>query len=203
MTGYDGSKQMAEYAAGRLSHLGNQARVVHGDLRDFKIPRKFDIAISMNAVFQYLMRCEDVAAHLRCVSDALTAKGLYLISLPTPQDFFVHPPDSIVSRWSGSKNDITVAVDWTYRQKSIDRSNQTFAGLARFIVTYAAEKHLLWMPYKYRMFFSQEIYALIALSGCFDIGEIYGAFDVNKHYTRMRKPKVMNVLLQKKRWDKL
>ncbi len=89
-------------------------------------------------------------------------------------------------------------MDWTYRQKTIDWSDQTFVGLARITVTDGADDHRLWMPYKYRIFFPQEIYVLIALSGCFDIVEIYGAFDVHRRYHRMKKPEWMNVLLQKK-----
>lgn len=199
VTGYDASPQMVEYAASRLARCGAGAYVFEADLRDFETPRKSDMAFAVNGVFQYLLTVKDVVRHLQCVAKALKTRGLYLVCLPAPQELIAHPPGSLVSRWSESRKGITVDVDYTYRQQSIDWPTQTFSGLARIGVREAVTSRVLWMPYKYRVFFLREIETLVALSGCFEIVEIYGAYDVDRVYRKMRKPRAMNVLLRKTR----
>jgi SAM-dependent methyltransferase len=197
VTGYDASLEMVEYAARRLSRWGEKAHVFRGDLRDFRTTRKSDMAICMNGSFQHLYSVDDVVRHLDCVARSLKRHGLYLVSLPAPEELITEPPGSIVSRWSRSRGEITVEVDWTYRQERMDWVTQTFSGLARITARETGRSRLLWMPYRYRVFFLEEFKALVALSRCFEVVEVYGDLDVDRIYSRMRKPKAMNVLLRK------
>lgn len=197
--GYDLSPEMVKYSKTRLEQTAARFHVFKADLRDFTTRRKYDMAICMNGSFQYLITIEDVVRHLRCVSNALENDGLYLISLPYPEDFFLNPPGSIKSEWSETRDGITVAVNWTYRQDPIEWSTQTFSGLAKIEVNDNGHELSLEMPYQYRIFFPQEISALVYLSGCFEIIHIYGNFHLGKTYGKMRQARFMNALLRKTR----
>jgi SAM-dependent methyltransferase len=197
--GYDLSPQMVKYSNTRLAQITAHFHVFRADLRDFAARCKYDMAICMNGSFQYLMTVEDVVRHLKCVANVLEDGGLYLISLPAPEDFLLNPPGSIKSEWSETRDAITVAVYWTYRQDPIDWNTQTFSGLAKIKVNDSGHELSIEMPYRYRIFFPQEISALVHLSGCFEIIHIYGDFHLGRTYGKTRQPRAMNVLLGKAR----
>lgn len=200
--GYDLSPEMVEYTRARLSCFTDSFQVFKADLRDFRTKYKYDMAICMNGSFQYLMTVEDVVHHLQCVGDALMDNGLYLIALPSPEEFFLKPPGSITSKWTEIRNDIEVKVNWTYQQNPIEWSTQTFSGLAKINLDDNGKKLSLEMPYCYRIFFLQEIESLVHLSGCFKIEYVYGDYHLGRNYRKMRRAKHMIVLLRKVRTNK-
>ena len=195
--GYDQSAEMVDYAGARLSHFTNNSHVFKADLRDFKTEYKYDMGICTNGSFQYLMTVEDVVRHLRCVGNTLVDNGLYLIVLPSPVEFFLKPPGSINSQWSEIRDGIEVMVNWTYRQSPIEWSTQTFSGFAKIDVDDNGNKLSFEMPYRYRIFFLQEIEALVHLSGCFKIEYVYGDYHLGRNFRKMRQAKDMIVLLRK------
>jgi len=197
--GYDLSSEMAEYARARLARIPARSDVFAADLRDFTTRRRYDMAICMNGSFQHLMTAEDVVRHLNCVAHALKDGGLYLISLPAPEDFFRNPPGTIASEWRETRGRVTVAVNFTHRQTPFEWSTQTFSGLAKIEVNDNDRKLSIDMPYRYRIFFLQEIRALVDVSGCFEIVHIYGDFHLGRTYGRTRQPQFMNVVL---RWHR-
>ena len=195
--GYDLSPQMVKYSGARLAQITARSHIFRADLRDFTTRRKYDMAICMNGSFQYLMTVKDVVHHLKCVANALEDGGLYLISLPAPEYFFLEPPGSKKSEWSETQDAITVAVNFTYRQCPFEWSTQTFSGLAKMKVNDRGNELSLEMPYQYRIFFPQEISALVHLSGCFEIIHIYGDFHLSRTYGKTQQSSFMNVLLGK------
>lgn len=197
VSGYDASPQMVEYAGTRLSSAGVSSHVFEANLRDFRTRGRCDMAICVNGSFQYLISPDDVVRHLKCVGHALKPGGLYLISLPAPQDFLSQPPGSEKYRWSNARGGVSVHVDWTYRQRPIDWSTQTFSGLAKITVDDRGRRLCLWMPYRYRIFFPQEMQALVGMSGCFEVLEVYGGFHLGRMYSTAQQPAAMNVLLRK------
>lgn len=197
--GYDLSSEMVQYTRARLAQITNRFHVFKADLRNFKTKHKYDMAICMGGSFQYLLTVKDIIDHLRCVANALNEQGLYLISLPSPEDFFKEPPGTIKSKWSETRDNITVAVNWTYRQNLFDWNTQTFSGLAKIKINDRGREIFLEMPYRYRILFPQEIIALVRLSSCFEIEHIYGDFHLGRTYGKMRAAPDMDVLLRKVR----
>ncbi len=166
-------------------------------MREFKVANAYDMAICMNGSFQYLLTPEDMVQHLRAVYRAMREGGLYLVGLPAPEELMSNPPGSIRSGWTRERDGIEVQVDWTYRQHPIDWRAQTFSGLAKIRVCDRSKTLSLELPYRYRVFFPQELEALACLSGCFRVMSVYGDFHLGRVYGRMQSPKLMLVLLQK------
>ena len=182
VTGYDVSPQMVEYASARFSRMKVKSHFFESDLRHFKTRHKSDMAICTYGSFQYLQTADDIVRHLKCVARALKPHGLYLVTLPSIQEFIANPPGSLNAQWSKYRGGVTVEVDFTYRQQPIDWTTQTFAGAGRIKVNDNGKKLSLWLPYKYRIFSLQEINALVALSRCFEIVEVYGGFHISRIY---------------------
>jgi hypothetical protein len=189
---------MVEYAATKLTKVTRQARVFEADLRDFTTPRRYDLAICTDGSFQHLYTVRDVVSHLQCVSRALRKGGLYIVPLPAPEELIASPPGSVESRWSRERGGISVTIDFTYRQRPIEWITQTFSGLARVAVDDHGRRFSLSMPYRYRIFFPQEIEALSGASGCFEIVDLYGDYNTAKRYSVMRRPKDLIVVLRNK-----
>lgn len=101
--GYDAVQEMVEYTCARLARITKGHEVFQGDLREFATQRKYDIAICMNGSFQHLFTTEDVLSHLECVAKALKKNGLYLVSLPPPEDFLLNPPGQAKSKWAKNR----------------------------------------------------------------------------------------------------
>lgn len=197
--GYDLSPQMVEYAAAKLAKVTRKAKVFQADLRDFTTPHQHDLAICTNGSFQHLYTVGDVVSHLQCVSRSLRKDGLYIVPLPSPEKLTATPPGSIESRWAHACDGISLTIDFTYRQHQIEWITQTFSGLAKIGVNDHGRRFGLSMPYQYRIFFPQEIEALAAASGCFEIMDLYGDYNTAKRYSVMRRPKDLIVVLRNKR----
>ena len=199
LSGYDKSSAMVKYASLRLRQASKKSSIFKADLRNFSVKDKYDMAIAMNGSFQYLLTVKDVLLHLSSVSNALKLGGVYLISLPSPQEFLDNPPGLITSKWNNSFGKISVQVNWTYKQKQIDWTSQTFSGLAKIQVKDNRRVLNLSMPYKYRIFFPKEIECIIKMSRYFEILDIYGDFNCDNYFSLGNNAKCMNVVLKKKR----
>ncbi len=197
--GYDLSPDMTEHAHARLARITSHAELFQADMRDFATRRRYDMAINMNGSFQHLLRVQDVVKHLRCVARCLKKGGLYLICLPALEDVLRNPPGSIESRWTASRGGVTVSVDWTHRQSAVDWNTQTFAGCAKIRVNDSGRQMSLDLPYRYRVFFPQEMRALARLSGHFQVEHMYSDFHLGRTYGKACDPKALNVLLRKVR----
>ncbi len=199
VTGYDSSPAMVGFARTRLREIDASARVFCADLRDFRVDEPCDMGICMNGSFQYLVSVEDILKHLACVGRSLRVNGLYFIDLPAPGAFIDHPPGRITSRWKRTAADVTVDVDWTHRQQSVDWNTQTFSGLAKIRVHDGRRHTILWKPYRYRILFAQEIRALAEWSQYFQLVELYGDYHLGRTFERTRHPTCMLAVLRKKR----
>ena len=60
-------------------------QIVHGDMCEFELGRKFDLVLLEDECFALLLSTEDQIACLNCVRDHLHADGLAFINLNTPE----------------------------------------------------------------------------------------------------------------------
>jgi SAM-dependent methyltransferase len=77
--------------AGMLAHLekkarglGHAPRLVHADMRDFTMPRRYALAIAPFRVFMHLITTEDQLRALRCVREHLEPGGAFVFNLFYP-----------------------------------------------------------------------------------------------------------------------
>ena len=67
-TALDRSAPMCAFAAAQAAAAGLELEVVEGDMRDFSIPARFDVAITMLNSLCHLFTLDDLVAHLTAVA---------------------------------------------------------------------------------------------------------------------------------------
>ena len=81
--GFDLSKNMLAIARNRLLTYQPKPVLWVGDMRQFAIPGKVDIAICLYDSLNYCLLDSEIAATLDCVHDVLTEKGLFVFDVVT------------------------------------------------------------------------------------------------------------------------
>jgi SAM-dependent methyltransferase len=165
------ARELAEAAGVRLA-------VVQADMRDFSMPGRFDLAITMLNSLCHLMSLDDMLRHLAAVARHLDPGGLYVMELAHPADFFAAQRRTS-SEWSSEVGDGTVSVRWG-AQDRIDPVTQITR--EHVSVTY----HKRGGPVRTvtdvvpnRFWTATELTAAIRLAGGFAVAASYGDFETD------------------------
>ena len=105
VTGLDLSHAMLRFARQRLKQRKLAATLHHGDMSDFALPRRFDLAHCLVSSFKYLLTDAAARSHLRCVADALAPGGVYVLGVHL-SEYDVHQRSR--ERWVASRDGVEV-----------------------------------------------------------------------------------------------
>src|SRR5215471_19197169 len=122
-TALDQSAAMCGYAAAQAEAYGLDLDVVEADMRDFVIPDRFDLAITMLNSACHLFTLDDLLAHLTAVAAHLEPGGLYVVELAHPADYFGSVPRTS-NEWTVEQDGITAQVRWGGDTDRIDPVSQ-------------------------------------------------------------------------------
>jgi SAM-dependent methyltransferase len=122
-TALDLSAAMCAWAKDAAAAAGVSLAVVQADMRDFSLPGRFDLAISMLNSLCHLLTLDDLVEHLAAVARHLVPGGLYIVELAHPADYFTAERRTS-SQWSSDVDDGTVSVRWGGRTDTIDPITQ-------------------------------------------------------------------------------
>ena len=177
-TALDLSPAMCARARDLAQAAGTRLTVVQADMRDFTLPGRFDLAITMLNSLCHLMSLDDMLQHLASVARYLSRNGLYIMELAHPADFFA-AEHRTSSEWSTEVGDGIVSVRWG-AQDHIDPVTQITR--ERVSVTY----HKRHGPVRTvtdvvpnRFWTATEMAAAIRLAGGFSLVASYGDFDAD------------------------
>lgn len=125
----DRSPAMCAYAAAQAKAAGVALDVVEADMRDFRIagadgePAAFDLAITMLNSACHLFTLDDLVRHLTALRAHLAPRGLYIVELAHPADFF-SPVPRTSSEWTVDAHGMHADVRWGGRGDRIDPLTQ-------------------------------------------------------------------------------
>ena len=77
--GLDLGEAMVRFSRQRLGEAGLAGTVVRGDMSDFTVPGRFDLAHCLVSSFKYLLSERAAVGHLRAVARALRPGGVYAL----------------------------------------------------------------------------------------------------------------------------
>jgi SAM-dependent methyltransferase len=174
-TALDLSPAMCDRARDLADKAGLKLTVVQADMRDFSLPGRFDLAITMLNSLCHLFSLDDMVRHLTAVGRHLDPGGLYIIELAHPADFFAAERRTS-SEWTTEVADGVVSVRWG-AQDQIDPVTQVTrehvsvtwhkrGGPVRTVT--AAVPNRVWT--------ATEMTAAIRLAGGFSVVASYGDF---------------------------
>ncbi|MBO0821704.1 MAG: class I SAM-dependent methyltransferase [Nocardiopsaceae bacterium] len=177
VTALDLSPEMCRYAGDRAAEAGVDLEVAQADMRNFRLPRRFDVAITMLNSLCHLFTLDDMVDHLRAVGAHLPGGGLYVIELSHPADHF-GPLSKTSSEWVIEKDGVRAEVRWGGGGDRIDPVTQITdehmsivarepGGTVRTVADVVPS----------RFWSLTEMTAAIRLAGGFAIAATYGDFD--------------------------
>ena len=110
-TALDLSAAMCARAGDLAKADGLSLTVVEADMRDFRLPGEFDLAITMLNSLCHLLSLDDMLRHLASVARHLAPGGLYIVELAHPADFFAAERRTS-TEWTSAVAAATVSVRW-------------------------------------------------------------------------------------------
>ena len=171
--------------------------VVQADMRDFSLPRQFDLAITMLNSLCHLLTLDDLLQHLASVARHLAPGSLYITELAHPADFFAERRTS--SEWSSEVDGGTIRVRWGGGTDEIDPITQITR--EHVSVTYhkrGGSVRTVTDVVPNRFWTATELTAAIRLAGGFAVVASYGDFDAD---TPVEAPDAWRMILVLRRED--
>jgi SAM-dependent methyltransferase len=191
-TALDRSPAMCAYAAARAAADGLELGVVEADMREFSIPARFDLAITMLNSVCHLFTLDDLVAHLSAVTTHLVPGGLYIAELAHPADF-LEPVARTNSEWTIEQGGVHAQVRWGGDQDRIDPVTQITAEHMS-ITAHAADGTVRTVSdvVPNRFWTATEMTAAVRLAGGLTLVASYGDFD---HTTMLDDPTAWRMIL--------
>jgi SAM-dependent methyltransferase len=176
-TALDWSAAMCAYAAAQAAAAGLELDVVEADMRDFTIPARFDLAITMLNSACHLFTLDDLLAHLTAVATHLVPGGLYIMELAHPADYLASVPRTS-SEWTIEQDGVHAEVRWGGQDDRIDPVSQITREHMSITVRVAdGTVRAVSDVVPNRFWTATEMTAAIRLAGGFTLAASYGDFD--------------------------
>jgi SAM-dependent methyltransferase len=122
--GYDIHPGMIEVLNKKAAALGLTPRVQVADMRDFTMPRRYDLITIPFRAFQHLLTSADQIAALRCVREHLESNGALVFNIFHPSFEKMTQPDgeqTLEREFPHPETGLTIAM---YTRRKTDRVNQ-------------------------------------------------------------------------------
>lgn len=174
ITGIDRSRSMLEAARNRSARDQVEASFQEGDIRDYHLGREFRLIFISTNSFSHLLEHEEIESCLRCTRDHLAEEGRFVIDIFTPS----------VRMLARERNEVYTVGEYddpdgkgrivVTETRSYDVATQVNHSLWRYTNRDTQEN---WeIPFSLRMFYPQEINALLRYNG-FAIENKFGWYD--------------------------
>jgi SAM-dependent methyltransferase len=194
MSGLDLSRRNIEFLRERLAARGHDAQLLVGDMTDFRVPRRLDAAICMQDSQGHLLTNEQLIAHLRCVARAVRSGGLYVFDRYMASSW-TDPARS----WSWSRRRGRLIVRASFSAlNDVDPVSQVFRERMVLEAVENGSRRVYRQSHLSRMVFPQELRALVALAGGFELVQWFFGFKPHQVLEKSRHPLLMVVVLRRR-----
>lgn len=193
--GLDISPQMLDFAASKAAAEKLELEWLCTDMRDFRLPKPVDMAISVNDSHDALLTTEDLVQHFQSVANSLRDGGLYLFSTSHPSELNLgyYP----VYRYKGERDGLWVELVYGANQPQIDPVNATALVELELTVAENGKTAVLRDQAYERILSPQEIALLAKLSNVFQVIAWYGAFHISQPLDNSPGSKEVIAILRK------
>ena len=197
----DLSEHMVKYGQEKAKSEDTEIDYICDNMIDFKTNNRFDIAVLLMASTGYIHTNNDFVRHLQRVAESLNDGGVYILEMSHPRDLFAgtnNEPASTITDWEMKKGGITVKTQWGKQGDRFDPIRQIDETSVLLTVDDNGNKTIIEDTSPQRLYSHQEICALVKLSGCFEIKNLYGSLDMDIPFNNEDKAWRMVPVLKKK-----
>ena len=172
-----------------------ECTIALGDPRDFSIPEAVDLAFCPRNEFHYLLRREDIVAHLVAVAKNLGRGGLYVMELEHPA-VLCGQRAGWPQRWTSAREGTSVEVRIGTGEEQIDPLQQIVDLEIALEVSENGESMRIVDSAPIRLCSYQELHALVRLSGAFDWIATFGDLSITQPFDRSDASRAMVPVLR-------
>jgi len=192
----DLSPEMVEYGRLKAEKAGAQISYFPGNMTDFRVEHKYDMAILLMDSVSYLLDNEEVYKNLKCVSEALEENGLYLIEISHPRDF-LGKEKAPNPKWKMKRELKEVEIQWGDEDDPFDPITQISQTLVKIKYSDGLNRGEIEDRAAQRCFTVNEFKALVDASGRFEIVDFYGSMKKNVPFDNSKEAWRMVPILKK------
>jgi SAM-dependent methyltransferase len=194
--GLDLQAQMLDIARERADAENLKVKWVQADMRNFRLDRPVDAAITLCNGVIALRTNEDYLQHLRSVADNLKPGGIYIVDLINPRVCsFENYGDYL---YTGRSDGISVEIQWGTNNPRFDH----LTGVAYVEIQMKVNDHgkveVIQDSEYERLVLPQEFTLMNELAGSFKILGWYGNYDLKQPFDDTPKSDYLLAVLQKK-----
>jgi SAM-dependent methyltransferase len=176
----DLSPAMCEYARRKAAARGISVEVHCGDMIEFALPLRFDLALLMISSTAHIYTLDAFVRHLRTVAAHLAPQGAYILEMPHPSDFLrPRGPAPKENAWTERRDGIEVEVRWGSEDDPYDPLAQILEARVRIAVRDGVREEIHNDTCRMRDWTATELEAAVRLSGAFEIAEQHGAWTLD------------------------
>jgi SAM-dependent methyltransferase len=182
VTGLDLSKQMLDIFQAKLEskpELTEKITLIHGNMADFSISKKFALIIAPFRAFQAVTAQEDIENTLSCVREHLSDNGVFILNVFNPNkdplDESWCRPETFIDEITDDQTGIRIA-RYECRER-IDPENQIIYPYLAYDVTHPdGHTERLVEPLQMKYYYSRQLRAEVEKAG-FEIIDEYSGYD--------------------------
>lgn len=173
----DLSPEMVQYGKQLGLQAGRPFTYLHGNMAEFQLDEPVDLAGIFLDSITAMLDNETMDRHLLSMADALTDRGLYILELSHPRDYFGER--TAESEWETTRDGRTVYVKWGHVDDPFDAVTQITEETVHITVTEDGHTTEIRDTSRSRTYTATEFDALVHANGLFTTVARYGAMDEN------------------------
>ncbi len=172
---------MCELAKEKARREGRTIELLCADMTAFTLSAPVDLALTMIDSISHLHTLDALVAHLRCVRDALTEGGVYIMEIAHPSDFVGRSARTtgVSEPWTVVADGMRLTTQWGRADDPYDPIAQVFDAHVSMRGVGPAGPIELDDVVRMRDWTATEISAAVALAGGLSVVATYGDFDLD------------------------
>jgi SAM-dependent methyltransferase len=168
VSGLDLNPRAVDFCNKRLVKHGYPASVICGDMSDFRLPKKVDVAFNMINSFRHLLSEQMAEAHLKCVAESLRPGGLYVLGLHlTPTAGTPMTEES----WSARRGNL--AINTHLATLDLDRRKRTERCRMQLDIYTPTDRKQIVDELVFRTYTAEQIERLLERVPQFEVAELF------------------------------
>ncbi|HWV38747.1 MAG TPA: class I SAM-dependent methyltransferase [Vulgatibacter sp.] len=177
----DLSQAMCDYARQKAELVGAPVEVIRGDMIDFRIDRRFDLAMLMINSIAHLHTLDDLVSHLRSVAAHLEPHGAYVLEIQHPRDFVGRSarPTGVSKPWRVDRYGLRVETTWGSPADPYDPVRQLFDARVEIRASDGEREETIVERCLMRDWTLGELQAALRLEGSLELAEMHGDFEAD------------------------
>jgi SAM-dependent methyltransferase len=174
----DISPTMCALAERRAREAGVAMATKCGDMIDFELYRRFDLAMLLLNSVAHIYTLDDLVRHLKTVARHLTPSGVFVIEFQHPKDFVGRGArrTGVSKPWTSRRGELEVEVRWGSPEDPYDSIAQIFEPTVELIARENGHEQRFVERVRMRDWTKTELDAAARLSGAFEIAAMHGDY---------------------------